>query len=309
MTGLEASSLEPQGPVASAAADLWWLMLWLGTAVFIVVIGLLVVGLTRRQLSPEGEDSPTSERWLRGGVVITIALLAIVFGATLVAMRQVQAEPPPGALEIEIVGHQWWWEVHYPAGGATTANELHLPVGRPVALRLTSADVIHSFWVPALAGKIDLLPDGTNTLVLQADEPGEHKSTCAEFCGLQHYQMGLRVVAEPAGAFADWIESQREPALEPDGATAGRGRDLFMGSDCATCHTVRGTPADGDVGPDLTHLASRQELGAGALPNTPMDLASWVANPHTVKEGVDMPAAGLSQEEIDAIVAYLGTLE
>lgn len=305
---MEASSLEPQGPVASAAADLWWLMLWLGTAVFIVVIGLLVIGLTRRRLS-EGEESFTPERWLRGGVLVTIALLAVVFGATLVAMRQVQAEPPPGALEIEIVGHQWWWEVRYPAGEVTTANELHLPVGRPVVLRLSSADVIHSFWVPALAGKMDLLPDGTNTLVLQADEPGEHASTCAEFCGLQHYQMGLRVVAEPAGAFAGWIESQREPALEPSDATAGRGRDLFMRSDCATCHTVRGTPAAGDAGPDLTHLASRQELGAGALPNTPMDLASWVADPHTAKEGVDMPAAGLSQEEIDAIVAYLETLE
>jgi cytochrome c oxidase subunit 2 len=238
-----------------------------------------------------------------------LVVLVVVLVATLAAMRVVPSTAPPGALVVEIVGHQWWWEVHYPEQGITTANEVHIPVGRPVALQLTSADVIHSFWVPALAGKMDLLPDGTNTLVLEAAEPGEHLSQCAEFCGLQHANHALVVVAEPAERFAAWVADQQRPAAEPTGVAAQRGQEVFLGSNCIDCHAVRGTTAVATDGPDLTHLASRPTLGAAVVPNTPDRLADWVTDPHAIKPGVGMPAAELADEDLDALLAYLETLE
>lgn len=211
VTPLAMGSLDPQGPVARAMADLWWLMLGLGVAVFIVFAVLLVVGLFRRPPEPgELDPQPRIGRWIvGGGVVMPLIVLIVVFGATVYAMRVVPTSAPPDALVVRIVGHQWWYEVSYPDEGVVTVNELHIPVGRPVALQLTSADVIHSFWVPALGGKMDLLPDRTNTLVLQADEPGEHRALCAEFCGLEHATMQLLVVAEPADEFASWVAAQR----------------------------------------------------------------------------------------------------
>jgi cytochrome c oxidase subunit 2 len=314
VTLLAAGSLDPQGPVAGAMADLWWLMLGLGVAVFVVFAVLLLVGLFRRRPAaepqPDGQTPNLSGRWIiAGGVMMPLAVLVVVFGATVQAMRAMPMTAPRGALAVEIVGHQWWWEVRYPDEGITTANELHIPVGRPVALRLTSADVIHSFWVPALGGKMDLLPDGTNMLVLQADEPGEHRSQCAEFCGLQHANHGLIVVAESAERFASWVADQQRPAVEPTEATARWGRDVLLRSNCVRCHAVRGTTADVTVGPDLTHFASRPTLGAGVLPNTPDHLADWVTDPHAIKSGVEMPATDLTQEELDALLTYLRSLE
>lgn len=238
-----------------------------------------------------------------------IIVLVIVLGATVIAMRDVRTDAPSGALVVEIVGHQWWWEIHYPDEGITTANDLHIPVGRPIALRLTSTDVIHSFWVPRLAGKIDLLPEGVNTLVLEADEPGEHRSECAEFCGLQHAQMGLVVVAESADRFASWVSDQQRPAAEPADAATRLGAEVVLEGDCASCHAIRGTSADGSAGPDLTHFASRPTIGAGAVPNTSHNLARWVEDPHAIKQGVKMPAPDLTNEQLDAVLAYLETLE
>ncbi|MDP8958187.1 MAG: cytochrome c oxidase subunit II [Actinomycetota bacterium] len=211
MTTAAGGSLDPQGPVAEAIADLWWLMLGLGVAVFIVFAVLLGLGLLRRPAEdPEPDERKRIGRWIvGGGVLMPVVVLVVVFGATVYAMRVLPSGAPPDALVVEIIGHQWWYEVNYPEAGVTTTNELHIPVGRPVALQLTSADVIHSFWVPALGGKMDMLPDGTNTLVLQADEPGEHRTQCAEFCGLQHAEMKLLVVAEPAEEFASWLADQQ----------------------------------------------------------------------------------------------------
>ena len=307
-------SLDPQGPVAESMADLWWFMLALGVIVFLIFAVLLVAGLFRRRNAPDPrEDEPTSKRLggmiVAGGVALPVVIVSAVFAATVVAMQDVSTTAPPSALEIEIVGHQWWWEVRYPAEGVTTANEAHLPVGRPIALRLTSADVIHSFWVPALAGKMDLLPDHVNTLVLEADVPGVHHSECAEFCGLQHAQMGLIVVAEPADRFAEWIAQQRRPAADANMEPAQTAAALFVERDCARCHTIRGTPAAGTTGPDLTHVASRSEIAAGARPNTATDLAEWITDPHTVKEGVEMPATQLTPAEVAALVAWLRSLE
>jgi cytochrome c oxidase subunit 2 len=210
----EGGALDPQGPVSQAMADLWWLMLGLGGVVFVAVVVVLALGLFRRR--PEagqeaGRERPNRfGRWfVVGGVVAPLVILMIVFGATVRAVRLVPTTAPQEALVVEVVGHQYWWEVRYPNEGITVRDELHLPVGRPVNLQLTSADVIHSFWVPALAGKLDLLPDHTNTLVLQADEPGEHRSRCAEFCGLEHTKMVLTVVAEPEERFASWVAERR----------------------------------------------------------------------------------------------------
>ena len=210
----EGGVLDPQGPVSEATAGLWWLMLGLGGAVFVVVVVVLVLGLFRRRPATEqeaGRERPNRfGRWfVVGGVAVPMVILMVVFGATVRAMRSIPTTAGPEALVVEVVGHQFWWEVRYPTEGITVTNELHLPVGRPVSLQLTSADVIHSFWVPALAGKLDLLPDYTNTLVLEADEPGEHISRCAEFCGLEHTKMVLTVVAEPEERFAAWVAARR----------------------------------------------------------------------------------------------------
>jgi cytochrome c oxidase subunit 2 len=296
-------------------ADLWWLMLGLGVAVFIAVSVFLALGLFRRR--PPADADPLSDegppgafnRWLVGaGVVAPLIVIAVVFGATVGALRRLPMTAPTGAFEIEVVSHQWWWEVRYPHAQFNTANELHLPVGRPVALKLTSVDVIHSFWVPALGGKVDLLPDRVNTLVLMADEPGEHRNRCAEFCGLQHTMMGMVVVAEPPDRFEAWVAEQRRPAAEPADADVRRGRDVFLGANCAECHTIAGTAARATKGPDLTHVAGRRTLGAAAVANTPEQLARWVADPHTIKRGVAMPAAKLSPADLEAVLAYLGTL-
>jgi cytochrome c oxidase subunit II len=214
VTQPEGGALDPQGPVSEAMADLFWLMLGLGAVVFVVVVVVLALGLFRR--GREGEPQADRRRpdrfgrwFVVGGVVAPLVILIIVFGATVNAMRFVPTTAPPEALVIEVVGHQFWWEVRYPDAGITTTNELHIPVGRHINLQLTSADVIHSFWVPELAGKLDLLPDRTNTLVLQADEPGEHVSRCAEYCGLQHTRMLLTVVAEPEQQFTAWVAERR----------------------------------------------------------------------------------------------------
>jgi cytochrome c oxidase subunit 2 len=205
-------ALDPQGPVSEAMAGLWWLMFWLGVAVVVVVVVVLALGLFRRR--PAGEPPPDRQgsfgRWfVVAGVVVPLVILLVVFGATVRAMRFVPTSAPPEALVIEVVGHQFWWEVRYPDTGITLRDELHLPVGRPVNLQLSSADVIHSFWVPELAGKIDMLPDRTNTLVLEADQPGQYVSRCAEYCGLEHTRMVLNVVAEPEDRFAAWVAERR----------------------------------------------------------------------------------------------------
>lgn len=210
MRMLAVGLLEPGGPVAETIADLWWLLLGLGTAVFVVFAVLLFRGLFRSPGKAEPDARKRVGRWLvGGGVLMPAVVLVVVFGATVWAMRVTPTTASRDALVVEVVGHQWWFEVHYPDEGVTTTNELHIPVGRRVVLRLTSADVIHSFWVPELGGKMDMLPDDTNALVLQADEPGEYYSRCAEFCGLHHAEMKMLVIAEPADRFAAWVAAQR----------------------------------------------------------------------------------------------------
>lgn len=209
---VDAGSFDPQGPAAAAMADLWWLMFWLGVAVFVVFAVLLGIGLIRRrEPSDEGRSAHGFNRALVvGGVVLPLLIILVVFVATIRAMRWVPTSAPEDAMVVEVTGHQWRWEVHYPEEGISTTNELHIPVGQNVNVQLTSADVIHSFWVPELGGKMDALPDGVNTLVLQADQPGEHRTQCAEFCGLEHADMKLLVVAEPEEQFDSWVGDQQQ---------------------------------------------------------------------------------------------------
>jgi cytochrome c oxidase subunit 2 len=311
---MAAGTLDPQGPAAESMADLWWLMLGLGVGVFVIFAVVLALGLFRRRPPEvpdpaEAEPSRFSTWMIGGGVAVPLIIIAVVFAATVHAMREVPTTAPAGALVIEVVGHQWWWEVGYPEERITTANEVHIPVGRSVALRLTSADVIHSFWVPELGGKLDMLPDKTNTLVLKADEPGEYVSRCAEFCGLQHTLMSMVVVAEPQERFDSWVAARQQPATGSTEARARRGQEVFLGAGgCASCHAVRGTAATGNVGPDLTHFASRPSLAAAPVPNTAENRAEWVSDPHAMKRGVAMPATQLSAEDLDAVLAYLGAL-
>ena len=307
---LFAGTLDPAGPAARDIDDLWVLMLVLGTAVFVLVAVLLVVGLRRTGDERETTEPIRARRaWLVGGGVVLPAVgVLVVLVATLAVMRGT-AEADDAELAVEVTGHQFWWEFRYPGTEVTTAGELHIPAGEPVALEITSSDVIHSFWVPALAGKLDALPEDVNVLVVEADEPGRYRGKCAEFCGLHHAAMDLVVVAHTAADFATWLDEQAAPAAEPSSAEARRGADLFRAEGCGECHTVRGTDADGEGGPELTHVASREVLAGGRVRGTADDMGAWIHDPDEFKEGVDMPASSLSDEDVQAIVSYLRELE
>jgi cytochrome c oxidase subunit 2 len=253
---------------------------------------------------------------VKSSVVAAVALSAVLLMVLLVASvytdRALARMQLADALAIEVTAHQWWWDVRYddpqPARIFNTANEIHVPVGRPVIVTLKSADVIHSFWVPNLHGKKDLIPGRTATIQFRADQPGTYRGQCAEFCGLQHALMAFLVVASPAAEFEAWAESQRKPAPEPVDAKRMRGRELFVSGTCMMCHTIHGTTAGGRKAPDLTHVASRLTLAAGTLANTPQHLAAWILEPQKLKPGAHMPANPLPGEDLDALVAYLETL-
>ena len=308
-------ALSPQGPAAREIASLWWIMFWLGLAVFVLFAVLLARGLLRGRHGDPTNDAPaisaqSRRRWLvLGGVVMPAVVLVVVLVATVETMADLQSEPPADALQVEIVGHQWWWEITYPDEAVTTANEIHIPVGRSVEFTLTSADVIHSFWVPELGGKLDLLPEDENVLVLQADTAAVYRSQCAEFCGLQHANMGLIVVAEPPDEFQSWLEGQAQAPADPAAGDAVQGQEVFLRSNCVDCHAIRGTSEPTKPGPDLTHYAGRTSISAAMLPDTPQQLREWIADPQHFKEGTSMPAADLSDDDLDALVTYLQGLQ
>lgn len=282
-------------------------MLVIGSAVFVLVAVLLVAGLRHR--GDDAEPVQQGRAWLVGGGVVLPAVgVFVVLVATLAIMRDT-ADAEDAELSVDVIGHQFWWEFRYPDRDVVTAGELHIPAGTPVALQLTSSDVIHSFWVPELAGKLDALPEDVNVLVVEADEPGRYRGKCAEFCGLHHASMDLVVVAHSPADFATWLDDQAAPAAEPTDAEARRGAELFRTEGCGECHTVRGTGADGEQGPDLTHVAGRDVLAGGRVRGTADDLGAWIHDPDQFKEGVDMPASSLSDEEVAAIVSYLRGLE
>ncbi|MFL5801232.1 MAG: cytochrome c oxidase subunit II [Roseiflexaceae bacterium] len=305
------SALAPQGPAAERIAGLWWIMFGLASTIYGVVLTLLLIGLfRRRRLEPEHEHRPSDGRaWiLGGGVALPVAVLILLFALTLGTMASLAA-PPSDALTVELAGHQWWWEVRYPNGQVITANELHIPAGQPVRLLLTSADVIHSFWAPELHGKIDLTPGRTSSFWIEARQPGVYRGFCAEYCGDQHAKMAFLVIAEPPDQFTTWLERQRQAAPAPTAPLAQQGLLVFQRAGCPLCHTIRDAQAATAAGPDLTHLADRRTIAAGALANTHDNLASWLKNPQAIKPGNKMPAPALTAEELQALLAYLESMK
>lgn len=255
-----------------------------------------------------------SVRWiLAGGVAFPLLTLVPLFVFTMHSLAVVEARGEEPALTIEAIGRQFWWEVHYlDANGNRlfeTANEIHIPVGQTVLIRLFAGDVIHSFWVPRLAGKIDMIPGRINQIRIRADRPGVYRGQCAEYCGLQHAKMAFFVIAEPEPEFRRWAAHQALPAEAPDDTLGARGREVFLRTACRACHVIRGTPATtATIGPDLTHLASRRTLAAATMPNTRGHLGGWIANPQALKPGNGMPAVPLSGDDFNALLHYLQSL-
>lgn len=291
----------------------WWIFFWVCLAVYGLVLLALAMGL--RRSSRGGTDYGDHYRRSRPVIAAAAGLTAVVLLGFLVLSVVTEREVlagEPGAMRMEVIGHRWWWEVRYHGAeiwqSVDTANEIHLPAGVPVQIDLQSRDVIHSFWVPSLHGKMDLVPGRTNAIVMRAERPGVYRGQCAEFCGIQHARMGLLVIVHERDEFEQWLAAQRLPGAEPVTAAQEKGREVFLTRQCAVCHTIRGTGAFGRVAPDLTHLASRRTLAAATIPNTRGHLAGWIADPQAIKPGNLMPPSGLPSDELTALVAYLESL-
>ena len=311
------SMFAPASTPAFAIRDLSWLVLAICAAIFVVVAGLTAYCVVRfRRRSGEDDHEPPqvygSNQIELAWTVVPFLIVVVLFLATARYIFGIEGvEPGPGALRVTVVGNQWWWEIRYPDLGIVTANELHVPVSdpgdpAPTFVTLHSADVIHSFWVPQLAGKVDVIPNRVNRVWIDPRTPGTYVGQCAEFCGLQHAGMLLRVTVHPKAEFARWVAAQQAPAADDPSVRAGR--DLFHSLACISCHAVRGTPANGVFGPDLTHLMGRTTLGAGVARNTPENLRAWVEDPASLKPGALMPAMQLGRGDLDRLVAYLLTL-
>jgi cytochrome c oxidase subunit II len=303
----EQSTLEPHSKASRQIAHLWWVMLTGAAIVLAVVVMLLLVALVRRHgRRRAGGDGRATTLVILGGAVAPLVVLPILFFLTI---RALPATSAPGRgetrLTVDVTGKQWFWEASYEGTKAVTANEIHIPAGTPVALRVRTADVIHSFWVPELNRKIDMIPGRTNEILLRADRPGIYRGQCAEFCGLQHANMAFLVYADPPERFRAWLAREARPARPPASATAREGERVFLGDGCDGCHTVRGTPANGHLGPDLTHLASRHTLAADTIPLSRGYLGGWILDPQHVKPGNRMPGFDLTGEELQPLLDYL----
>jgi cytochrome c oxidase subunit II len=316
--GTQQNALAPESRQARDIASLWWWMLggsWLGV---LLVAGLLFAAWMRRGRRGIGRDTAglkPGER-VSGAIVVVLGVavpLAVISSLFVISdifvIRTTQAPAATRtSLTVQVIGHQWYWEVRYPGAGVVTANEVHIPVHTQVLLEATTADVIHSVWVPRLNRKIDTIPGQQNRIVLEADAVGSYRGQCAEFCGLQHAHMSMIVFAQPRTAFRRWLAAAPRPARRPAGALARRGEQLFMSEACQSCHTIEGTSATGDAGPDLTHVASRTTLAAVTIRNDPRDLAEWIRDPQHVKPGNKMPNLPLTSTQVRALVAYLDSL-
>lgn len=304
------------GPAADPVTTLGWGLAGVSAVVLAGVCIALLLGMARRRKQvTTNELAVASDRgglaWIYVGVAFTAVVLAACTVWTVLTLRAIAMPTRAADLTVEVTAAQWWWRARYREAGQpspfTVANELHVPMGKPVRIELSSEDVIHSFWIPQLAGKMDAIPGQTNVLWLQADKPGVYRGQCGEFCGAQHARMAMVVVADTPQDYAAWRTGQLRPAPVADGPVHP-GADVFE-SHCGACHTVRGTPAGGLLGPDLTHLMSRRTIAAGILPNTPGNLAAWISDPQALKPGSRMPAPRLSPTELQAVLGYLRTLD
>ncbi len=321
-TGIQ-SALDPAGPQASKINQLWWLMFTVLSFVFLIVMVLLLIAIVRRKRQPGNDEShdtpePVGERTrsqvVTAGVVLTTLILFVLLVGSFLAGRSLHAlaasESKP--LTIDITGQQWWWQVKYendtPSQMVTTANEIHIPVGRTVLFKLRSNDVIHSFWVPNLHGKTDLIPGHLSATTIRADRPGTYRGQCAEFCGHQHAHMAFTIIAESEEAFRTWYAAQLQSAIQPATPQTERGRQIFLSSPCVMCHRIQGTDAGGAVGPDLTHVGSRRSLAADTFANTREHLAQWIVDSQSIKPGNHMPPMTFSNDELQALLDYLQSL-
>lgn len=302
-------TMAPRGRDAAIANDLWWLMLALGGGIFLAWLALFGVGLFRRHRSDAtADDEQRLHRWfiVGGGIVLPGVALGALFVVDLVAL---DALPQGDEVSIDATGHQFWWEFSYEQPNFTTANELYIPTGTDVRVQLRSDDVIHSFWVPQLSGKRDMIPGHTNELTLHATEPGRYLGECTEFCGIQHAKMRFEVVAVEPGEYQDWTRRMAQPAAAPQTAAQRAGAEAFQQYSCAACHAIRGTDADAKIGPALTHFASRRWLGAGAAPNDRGHLGGWVVNSQALKPGNAMPPVEIDGDDLSNLLIYLESLE
>jgi cytochrome c oxidase subunit II len=305
------SALEPAGRAAERIANLFWWMTAAAVFFWIAVISLTIWAV---RTTPEGHNQRRASLLIIGGgaVVPTIAVAVLaIYG--LAPIPALLAPAPEGSLRITVSGEQWWWRVRYQPPGSeevVLANEIRLPVGEPVEFHLESPDVIHSFWIPSLGGKIDMIPGRITRLALTPTQTGVFRGACAEYCGTSHAFMNFDVVVEDKAAFDRWLVQQRAPASIPTQAIAARGQEIFLANGCGACHQIRGTPANGLVGPDLTHVGSRLSIGAGMLPNNSETLFRWIARTEEVKPGALMPSFGmLPEEDLKALAVYMEALK
>ena len=301
--------LEPESKDARTIQTVAWILLGICVAVFLVVEGLLIVSLVRSRTRPDEEvkqvygNTALETLW----TVIPVLIVIGLFVVTVVGMRSIQ--DARGEMPIKVTGHRWWWGVEYQGGAVVTANEIHAPSDQSLDVSLTSADVIHSFWVPQLGGKTDMIPPHATHTSFTDMEEGTYLGRCAEFCGAQHARMRFWVIVESPAKFQAWLRRQQQPAAEPTTDDARKGRDLFLSQPCLGCHTIRGTAAQGMQGPDLTHMGGRMSIAAATLKNVPENMERWLRDPQEVKPLNQMPQVPLNAEQIRLLTAYLEGLE
>jgi cytochrome c oxidase subunit 2 len=317
------SALDPKGPKAEAFAHLNWMLIVTVSVIYLAVIATLFYVLRRASRRPVAfdRDSAVEERervrgmtrWVAIAVAATVVVLIAFVFVDVSTARTITRVGGVNPLRVDVVGHQWWWEVKYPDPDPhnyiETANEIHVPVGRAVLIKMTSGDVIHSFWAPNLDGKKDLIPGHETITWFRADTAGVYRGQCAEFCGHQHAHMAFLIVAEPRPQFERWLQTQRTAAQTPTDSLAQAGERVFLSGTCAMCHAVSGTSAGSNVGPDLTHFASRRTIAAGTLRNDAGNLASWILDPQAIKPGTKMPGNEVDPRSLNALLAYLGSLK
>jgi cytochrome c oxidase subunit II len=317
------SALDAAGTQAGRLGSLWWIFFVVTAAVYVIVITPLIVAFfrvrradsnTEPEIRPDAAREKKVGKIIKGAVAVTVLTMFALMVTSFRIGRSIDTlSQAPEPLSIKVTGQQWWWQVEYedpiPSNIVTTANEIHIPVGRPIKIELVSHDVIHSFWVPNLHGKKDLIPNYPTTIYFQADKPGVYWGQCAEYCGYEHAKMRFVVTAESPEEFQAWLAASSQPSTVPSTDSQKLGQQIFMTSVCAQCHTINGTNASGRVGPNLTHVASRPYVAAGTLQNTREHLMNWVTDPQAIKPGTRMPMNTYSQDDLNALIDYLQSLK
>ena len=302
--------LSPASPQAAALSRLFVITLFICAVIFVIVSALVLLCIVRFRRKPDDAEpkqitgnSRLEVSWTVASILVLVLLFVLTVHAMDVADPVTDRKP-----DLTVIGHQWWWEVRYP-NGAVAANEIHIPAGTDILMRVDSADVIHDFWTPELGRKIDMIPGHPNHVWIRADKPGEYLGACSEYCGAEHAWMRILVVAEDSDDYKKWESRQAQPAPTPDSDAAHRGLNLFRQMTCMNCHTIKGVNPDINVGPDLTHLAGRATIGSGVMKNTPANLRRWLENPQAIKPGCHMPNFHLSKDQVNDLAAYLETMK